>query len=75
MRAVPVRVLVHIIRRYRRTPDRTTLKLDVGDADARVDDVDVNALATLWIVSVLLGGAEGESGTMTDARKTLYGDG
>ena len=49
MGAVPVGILVDIIRRYRLTPDCTTLKLDVGDADACVDDVYVNALATLWI--------------------------
>jgi hypothetical protein len=73
MGAMSVVVLVHIVRWDGRTPGGTTLEFDVGDPDAGVDDVDVDALAALGVVQVLLEGAEGEFGTVTDARKTLIG--
>ena len=72
MGTVSVVVLINIVRRYGSTPDRTTLEFDVCDMNAGIDDVDVNTLAALGIVFVLLEGAEAEFGTVTDARKTLF---
>ena len=56
----------------RNSPNGATLEFDVGGIDASIDDINVNARATLGIVLVSLEGAIVESGTMADARKTLH---
>ena len=72
MGAVTVAVLIRFSPGCRDSPYGATLKFDVGSMDASVDDINVNARATLGIVFVSLKGAKIESGTMADARKTLH---
>jgi hypothetical protein len=47
-------------------PRRTTLEVDVVDVGTGVDDVDVNALATVLGVEVLVEGAEAQAVTVRD---------
>jgi hypothetical protein len=52
-------------------PRRATLKLDVVEIDASVDDVDVDTYARTVIVDVLLEVCPGQTTVVADARQSL----
>lgn len=68
--SVSVAVLICITLGDGLAPRRTTLEVDVLGVGAGVDDVDVNALATVFGVEVLVEGAEAQAVTVGDTRET-----
>jgi hypothetical protein len=64
--SVSVAVLIRITLRDGLAPRRTTLKVDVLSVGAGVDDVDIDALATVLSVEVLVEGAEAQAVTVGD---------
>ena len=64
--SVSVAILIGIALRDGLAPRRTTLKVDVVNVGTGVDDVDVNALATVLGVEVLVKGAEAQAVTVRD---------
>jgi hypothetical protein len=64
--SVSVAVLICITLRDGLAPRRTTLKVDVLSVGAGVDDVDIDALATVLSVEVLVEGAEAQAVTVGD---------
>jgi len=64
--SVSVAILIGITLRDGLAPRRTTLEVDVVDVGTGVDDVDVNALATILGVEVLVEGAEAQAVTVGD---------
>jgi hypothetical protein len=63
---VSVAILIGITLRDGLAPRRTTLEVDVVNVGACVDDVDVNALASVLGVEVLVEGAEAQAVTVGD---------
>lgn len=55
----------------RHTPARATLKLNMLDIDASVDDISVNTLTTLIVIDVLVEGIKGQLGPMTCTSQAL----
>ena len=68
-----VAINVFIIRRDGVPPASTAFKLVMGNIDAGINDIDVNALTALRVVLVLGERGESESGTMTDTGQSLIG--
>lgn len=66
-----VSVLIDIIGGHGLSPHGTTLKFDVVDVDTGVDDIDINALSTLFLVNVLVERAESQLLVMADPSKSL----
>jgi hypothetical protein len=64
--SVSVAILIEITIGDSLAPRRTTLEVDVVDVGTGVDDVDVNALATVLGVEVLVEGAEAQAVTVRD---------
>jgi hypothetical protein len=64
--SVSVAILIGIALRDGLSPRRTTLEVDVVDVGAGVNDVDVNTLATVLGVEVLVEGAEAQAVTVGD---------
>jgi hypothetical protein len=68
--SVSVAILIEITIGDSLAPRRTTLEVDVVDVGTGVDDVDVNALATILGVEVLVEGAEAQAVTVGDTGET-----
>jgi hypothetical protein len=68
--SVSVSVLVGITLGDSLTPRRTTLEVDVVDVGTSVHDVDINALATVLGVQVLVKGAEAQAVAVGDTGET-----
>jgi hypothetical protein len=62
--SVSVAILIGIALGDGLSPRRTTLEVDVVNVGAGVDDVDVNALATVLGVEVLVEGTEAQAVTV-----------
>lgn len=70
---VSVSILIGITLRDGLAPGRTTLKVDVLDVGAGVDNVDVNTLTAVLGVQVLVEGAEAQAVTVGDTGETPGG--
>ena len=68
--SVSVAVLIEITIGDSLAPRRTTLEVDVVDVGTGVNDVDVNTLATVFGVEVLVEGAEAQAVTVGDTGET-----
>lgn len=68
---VAILVLIDIILYNGLPPGRPALELIVVDVDARIDDVDVDALSPTGVVLVLPVRAERELVSVADTRQTL----
>lgn len=73
MSPVSVAILVSIVLRDGLAPGRASLEVDVVDVGASVNDIDINALATVSSVEVLVEGAEREAIAMRDTSQTPWG--
>ena len=71
MGAVAVAILVYIVLRNGHAPRRTALELHMLVVDTSVDDIDIDALATLRVVDILGESAEAELLAVANARKAL----
>lgn len=69
--SMTVTVVVDIVVRNSRAPERAALELDVVDVDAGVNDVYINTLTTSWVVDVLGERRESKFGTVTDTSQSL----
>ena len=68
--SVSVAILVGVTLGDGLAPRRTTLEVDVVDVGTSVNDVDVNTLATVFGVEVLVEGAEAQAVTVGDTGET-----
>jgi hypothetical protein len=66
-----VAILIDVILGDGLTPSCTTLEFDVFDVDTSIDDVDIDTLATLWLVDIPGEGTESQFVAMADSCKTL----
>jgi len=69
--SVTVTVLVDIVLGDGLTPRRATFELGVVNVDTGVDDVNINAFATIVVVQIPVEGTEAELLSVTDASETL----
>ncbi len=67
-----VAVLVNIVVRNGLAPQSATLKVNVSNIDAGINDVDIDALASGLSKLISRECAKGELGTVGDTGKTLY---
>lgn len=66
-----VTVLIYVVGWDSFPPRGTALKLEMVNVDTGIDDVDVNTLATIWIICIGRESAEGEFIPVANASETL----
>jgi hypothetical protein len=71
--SVAVTILVGVTLRNGLTPGSAALEVDVVDVGTSVDNIDINALATIGGVQVLVERAEGKAVAVRDTSKTPGG--
>lgn len=71
VRTVTVAIFINVIQRNRLAPGSAPLEFNVVNVDAGVDDIYVNAFATVRVIFVLGEGAKRKLGTVADSCETL----